>query len=201
MNKNITHETNRAGNGQRAPKSSTSQDRAGEEGADFEQEDNGLRDLLLDEIADVYSAEKQLLKALPKMAKAAQSPALRGAFEDHLAETERHVVRLEDAASLLEEEIENKKCKAMAGLLEEGADMMQDNEGEPTIDAVLIAAAQKVEHYEIASYGTICAWARELGEDEVLQLMAETLAEEKTADETLTDIAESTANREAEEAD
>jgi ferritin-like metal-binding protein YciE len=199
MNKNITQETNRARNRERASKSTTSRHRAAADGADSE--DNGLHDLLIDEIADVYNAEKQLLKALPKMVKAAQSTALREAFDNHLSETERHVTRLEEAAAQLNEKIQNKKCQAMEGLLEEGSEMMEEHEGKPTIDAVLIAAAQKVEHYEIASYGTLCAWAKELGEGEVVQLLVETLGEEKAADEILTELAEETANIRAEEAE
>lgn len=158
-----------------------------------------LREVLIDEIADVYSAEQQLLKALPKMAKAAQSEELREAFESHLEETQQQAKRLEEAIASLDETMKSKKCKAMEGLLEEGAEMMEEHKGEPTIDAVLIAAAQKVEHYEIASYGTLCAWAQQLGEDEARELFTESLEEEKAADEKLTGIAEATANAQAEQ--
>ena len=201
MNKNM----NPPGNRERAPKNTNPTGRNGsrpaESNGDELDEDNGLREMLIDEMADVYHAEKQLLKALPKMAKAAQSDALREAFEAHLKETQEQVSRLEQAFTLLDEKTKSKTCKAMEGLLEEGAEMMEDNEGKPTIDAALIAAAQKVEHYEIASYGTLRAWAKQLGEEEVAALFDETLGEEKVADEKLTGIAEETANLTAEEAD
>ena len=157
-----------------------------------------LHDLFLDELADVYSAEKQLLKALPKMAKAANADQLREAFESHLKETEGQVGRLEQVAQKMDETLKQKKCKAMEGLLEEGEEMMEENEDSPALDAALIAAAQKVEHYEIASYGTLCAWARLLGNEEGLELLQETLEEEEAADEKLTTIAETVANPEAE---
>jgi len=153
----------------------------------------------VDEVADVHSAEQQLIKALPKMAKAAQSEELRTAFETHLEETLAQVNRLKEAMESIGEPLKSKKCKAMEGLLAEGKEMMEEHKGEPTIDAVLIAAAQKVEHYEIASYGTLIAWAKQLGHDDAAELLTETLDEEKAADEKLTGIAENTANTEAEE--
>jgi ferritin-like metal-binding protein YciE len=158
-----------------------------------------LHETFLEEVADVHNAEQQLLKALPKMAEAAQSDELREAFENHLGETKEHVERLEQAMSAIGESLKNKKCKAMEGLLAEGKEMMEDHAGEPSLDAVLIAAAQKVEHYEIASYGTLAAWAGQLGHDEALDLFTRTLEEEKAADEKLTEIAENLANAAAEE--
>jgi ferritin-like metal-binding protein YciE len=160
--------------------------------------DNPLHEVFLEEVADVHNAEQQLIKALPKMAKAAQSEELRAAFEAHLEETLSQVDRLKEAMESIGETLKSKKCKAMEGLLAEGKEMMEEHKGEPTIDAVLIAAAQKVEHYEIASYGTLVAWANELGHEEAAELLAETLEEEKAADEKLTQIAESTANAGAE---
>lgn len=153
-----------------------------------------LHELFLDELADILSAEQQLTKALPKMAKAAKSEELTAAFESHLAETENQIQRLEQVFASLDEPVKSKECKAMKGLLEEGKEMMEEMKGSPALDAALIAAAQKVEHYEIASYGTVCAWAEKMGHDEAAELLSATLDEEKTADEKLTAIAESTAN-------
>jgi ferritin-like metal-binding protein YciE len=161
--------------------------------------ENPLHEVFLDELADIYNAEQQILKALPKMAKAAQSEELREAFEEHLTETEQQVQRLEEAMATLDDSMKRKKCKGMEGLIAEGEEMMKEWKGEPAIDAVLIASAQKIEHYEIASYGTICAWAKQMGHNEALELLLETLEEEKAADEKLTQIAESIANLEAEE--
>ena len=164
-------------------------------------EDNPLHEVFLDEIADIHNAERQLLQALPRMAKAAQSEELREAFESHLAETEQHVQRIEEAMESLGETLKRKKCKAMEGLIEEAKEMMEEFKGEPSIDAVLIAAAQKVEHYEIATYGTLCTWAEQMGHSEALELFKENLAQEKEADEKLTEIAETSANAAAEEAE
>lgn len=160
---------------------------------------NELHELFLDELADIYSAEQQLTKVLPKMAKAAQSEELREAFETHLQETENQISRLEQVAESLGETIKRKTCKAMKGLIEEGNEMMQEKKGSSAIDATLIASAQKVEHYEIASYGTLCAWAKLMNHDQALELLHETLEEEKSADEKLTTIAESVGNIEAEQ--
>jgi len=153
-----------------------------------------LHDLFLDELADLMSAETQLTKALPKMAKAAQSEELREAFESHLEETENHVNRLKEAFESLDEKPRSKTCKAMKGLVEEGSELMQELKGSSAIDAGLIAAAQKVEHYEIASYGTVRTWAEQMGHSEAARLLEETLDEEKAADDKLTDIAEQSAN-------
>ena len=160
-------------------------------------QDNGLQELLIEELRDIYHAEGQLLKALPKMAKAATSERLKEAFERHLEETETHVERLEQVFESMGEPVKGKKCKAMEGLLEEGKEIMEEHAESPLLDAALICAAQKVEHYEIASYGTVCTWAELLGLEEVSGLLRETLDEEKTTDETLTEIAESDINTEA----
>jgi ferritin-like metal-binding protein YciE len=159
--------------------------------------ENNLQDLLVEELRDVYHAEQQLLKALPKMAKAAQSERLKEAFERHLEETEQHVERLERAFEILDETAKAKTCKAMQGLVEEGKELMDEHKGSAMADAALIAAAQKIEHYEIATYGTLCTWCDLLGLDEASDLLKETLDEEKTADETLTEVAESEINAEA----
>jgi ferritin-like metal-binding protein YciE len=166
---------------------------------DQEQEmDNDLHELFLDEIADVYNAEQQLTKALPKMAKAAESEELREAFEAHLEETEEHVSRLEQVIEGLGEKLKRKTCAAMKGLVEEAQDLMKEQKDSSALDAALIAAAQKVEHYEIASYGTLCAWAEQMGHEDALETLRETLGEEKATDEKLTGIAESLANVKAE---
>ena len=159
--------------------------------------ESNLHELLIEELRDIYHAEGQLLKALPKMVKAAQSERLKEAFERHLEETEQHVERIERAFEILGEPAKAKKCQAMEGLLEEGKEVMEEHAESPTLDAALICAAQKVEHYEIASYGTVCTWADLLGLNEVSDLLRETLDEEKTTDETLTEIAESEINVEA----
>jgi len=160
--------------------------------------DNDLPKLFLDELADIYNAEQQLTKALPKMAKAAESDDLREAFESHLAETQEHVKRLEEVAQTLEEKLKRKTCAAMKGLIEEAQELMKEQKDSSALDAALIGAAQKVEHYEIASYGTVCAWAQRMEHDEALALLKETLDEEKAADEKLSEIAETIANEKAE---
>jgi ferritin-like metal-binding protein YciE len=156
-----------------------------------------LHELFLDELADICNAEQQLTKALPKMAKAAESDELREAFESHLEETRNHIIRLQEAAKSMGESLKRKKCKGMEGLLEEGEEMMEEKEDSSALDAALIAAAQKVEHYEIASYGTLCTWAELMGHQKALELLKENLNEEKAADEKLTELAESSANAEA----
>jgi ferritin-like metal-binding protein YciE len=150
-----------------------------------------MHELFLDGLADILNAEQQLTRALPKMAGAAASEELTAAFESHLAETEYHIKRIEQVFASLDEPMQGKECKAMKGLLEEGSDLMDEMRGSPALDAALIAAAQKVEHYEIASYGTLCAWAEKMGHEEAAELLAATLEEEKVADDTLTTIAES----------
>jgi len=149
-----------------------------------------LHDLFVDELKDLYNAENQLTKALPKLAKAAASDELRTAFEKHLKETEHQVERLETIFEQLEASPKGKRCKAMAGLIEEGKEMMEADGEEAVKDAALIAAAQRVEHYEIAGYGTARTFAQLLGFDEAADLLQETLDEEAAADKKLTEIAE-----------
>ena len=161
--------------------------------------DNELHELFLEELADVYSAEQQITKALPKMAKAAESEELRAAFEEHLQQTEEQISRLEQVFEALGESMKRKTCKGMQGLIEEGSEVMQEHKGSPAIDAALIAAAQKVEHYEIATYGTLCTWAEQMGHQEALELLKQTIDEEETTDERLTELAESLANQRAEQ--
>jgi len=149
-----------------------------------------LRETFLDELADIYDAEKQILKALPKMAQAALHEDLRHGFEEHLEQTEAQVERLEQVFEVIGEEPKGKGCKAMEGILKEGDELIKEQQG----DAALICAAQKVEHYEIASYGSLQSWARILGEEEAADLLEETLDEERDTDERLTEIAESAIN-------
>jgi Uncharacterized protein conserved in bacteria len=156
-----------------------------------------LHDAFLDELKDSYDAEKQLTKALPKLAKAATSAELRDAFESHLEETRGHVERLEQVFELLDEKARGKHCDGIAGIIEEGSSVMGEGFDETTMDACLIASGQRAEHYEIAAYGTLVAWAKTMGHDEVAVLLEETLNEEKAADEKLTSLAEGGINRNA----
>jgi ferritin-like metal-binding protein YciE len=151
-----------------------------------------LEDLLLHELKDLYSAEHQLLKALPKMAKAATNEDLKAGFEEHLDQTKGHVDRLEQIAEILDRKLTGHKCKAMEGLIEEGAELIAEDAEDPIRDAGLIGAAQRVEHYEIAGYGTARSIARHLGHEEIADLLEQTLAEEKETDQKLTDLAENT---------
>jgi ferritin-like metal-binding protein YciE len=162
---------------------------------------DSLRTLWIEEMRDLYNAETQLVKALPKMAKKATNPELREAFENHLEETKNHVQRLEEIFGRLGKKPSGKTCKAMKGLIEEGAEVLQEDGPDSVIDAGIIASAQRVEHYEIAGYGVVRTFAAILGEDEAEDLLQETLDEEGAADETLTEIAEGIVNEEAEEAD
>ena len=156
-----------------------------------------LHDALLHELRDLYSAEKQLTKALPKMAKGATNADLAAGFEQHLEETQEHVKRLEAIFKDLNSSSKGEKCKGMAGLITEGGNLLKE-EGEPAaIDALLVTAAQRVEHYEIAAYGSAITFAEMLGLDKVAKLLKETLAEEKATDEKLTELAETTINPEA----
>jgi ferritin-like metal-binding protein YciE len=156
-----------------------------------------MEDLLVHELKDLYNAENQIVKALPKMVKAANSPELQKAFEDHLEETKNQVKRLEEIFQQLELPLRGKKCKAMEGLIEEGKEVV-DEEAEPHVkDAALIAAAQRVEHYEIAGYGTAQAFAKLLGHETIAELLHQTLEEEKGADVKLTQLAETAINMEA----
>jgi len=156
-----------------------------------------LRDALIDEIKDLYNAEKQLTKALPKMAKNATNEDLRAALESHLAETEGHVGRLEQVFEMLDEKVRGKQCAGMAGIIEEGNQMLQEDLEDAVLDACIIAAGQRAEHYEMAAYGTSIAWAEALGLDDVAELLRETLEEEKAADEKLSALAEGNINSEA----
>src|ERR1700733_7052690 len=150
-----------------------------------------LKDLFIDELKDLYDAENQLIKALPKMAKAAYSDELRSAFEEHLTQTEGHARRLEQIFEELDEPVKGKKCKGMQGLIEEGAEMIKEKKGEEEVlGAGLISAAQRVEHYEIAGYGCVRTYAELLGEDEAVRLLEETLEEEKETDSKLTELAQ-----------
>jgi len=160
---------------------------------------DSLEDLLHDEIKDIYDAEKQLTKALPKLAKKASNDELREAFEAHLEETETHIERIERAFKQLGMPARGKKCEGMQHLIAEGNDMIADCEDDDTRDAVMIAAAQKVEHYEIASYGTIRTWANLLDKTEIAVMLEDTLEEEKDTDQRLTAIAESFVNAAAAE--
>jgi ferritin-like metal-binding protein YciE len=155
---------------------------------------NTLMDALVDEVRDLYHAEKQLVKALPKMAKAASSDELREALVSHLSETENQVGRLEQVFELLEEKPRAKACAGMAGIIEEGSDALKEDAEPAVLDAMIIAAAQRAEHYEMAAYGTAAAWAEGLGLSEVAELLRDTLDEEKAADEKLTALAEAGIN-------
>jgi ferritin-like metal-binding protein YciE len=159
-----------------------------------------VQDLLLNELRDLYDAEKQLVKALPKVAKAASSEQLRQAVEEHLEETKVQVERLEDAFERLDTAARGKRCEAMRGLVEEANEMMEEIRTPQVLDAALIAGAQKVEHYEIAAYGSARALAEACGHQEVAQLLDKTLEEEKAADQKLNEIALSEVNRSALEA-
>jgi|SRR3954471_19589653 ferritin-like metal-binding protein YciE len=156
---------------------------------------NSLREVFLEELADIYDAEKQLVKALPKMAEAAENDQLKQGFEQHLRQTEMHVSRLEQVFEGFGEKAKGKKCKAMKGLIAEGEDLIDEEAG----DAALIAAAQKVEHYEIATYGSLKSWAQRLGQQDAAGLLEQTLEEEKATDEKLTQVAESSVNAEQSE--
>jgi ferritin-like metal-binding protein YciE len=159
-----------------------------------------LHDAFLDELRDTYDAEKQLTKALPKLAKAATSPDLRSAFESHLEETRGHVERLERVFESLDEKASGKHCDGIEGIIEEGKNIMDEDFEDVTLDACLIAAGQRAEHYEMAAYGTLIAWARAMGHSEAADLMQETLDEEKAADEKLSSLAEGGINQEAADA-
>jgi len=158
---------------------------------------DNLRKLYIEELRDLYSAENQLLKALPKMAKGAASTELKQAFDNHLEETEGHVERLEEIFEDLDENPKGKTCQAMKGLGEEGSEILEEEGEESVLDAGIIAAAQKVEHYEIASYGTVRTFAELLGEKEAVKLLQQTLDEEGAADEKLNELAEDIVNPEA----
>jgi len=159
-----------------------------------------LHDAFIDELRDCYDAEKQLIKALTKLAKAATSPPLRDAFGSHLEETRGQVERVEQVFELIGEKARGKHCDGIAGIIEEGKSVMEEDFDDATMDACLIASGQRAEHYEMAAYGTLVAWARAMGHDEAADLLHETLEEEKAADEKLTSLAEGGINQEAAEA-
>jgi len=159
-----------------------------------------LHDAFIDELRDSYDAEKQLTKALSKLAKAASNPKLREAFETHLEETEAHVQRLEQVFEALDEKVRGKHCDGIAGIIEEGKSIMEEDLDGTTMDACLIAAGQRAEHYEIAAYGTLIAWAQAMGHTEAAKLLQQTLDEEKAADKKLSGLAEGGINQSAADA-
>ncbi|MGH9397227.1 MAG: ferritin-like domain-containing protein, partial [Terriglobia bacterium] len=156
-----------------------------------------LKELYVDELQDIYDAEKEIVKALPKMAESASSPLLKTAFEQHLAQTKGHVSRLEQIFEGLGEKPKAKKCDGVRGILEEGKDLIGQKGDQAVVDAGLIAGAQRVEHYEMAVYGSLKAWAAQCDSTQAVQLLAETLNEEKQADQKLTEIAEGSVNKQA----
>ena len=159
--------------------------------------DKTLDDLFLDTLKDIYYAEKQIVKALPKMAKAAQSPDLKAGFETHLEETEGHVDRLEQVFEILGKPARGKTCDAILGILEEGKSIIEDFKDTSALDAGLISAAQAVEHYEIARYGTLKSWAQQLGKSDIVALLDATLKEEVSTDKKLSQLGEAQANLKA----
>src|ERR1700761_2546724 len=163
-------------------------------------EPKSLHEVFIDELRDAYDAEKQLTKALPKLAKAAQSQGLRSAFENHLTETEGHVERLEQVFAALGEKPRGKHCDGIAGIVEEGKSLLEEDVDEAAIDACVIAAGQRAEHYEMAAYGSLIAWARAMNHTAAAELLEETLEEEKAADEKLTELGEGGINAQAAEA-
>ncbi|MGV9013125.1 MAG: ferritin-like domain-containing protein [Flavobacteriales bacterium] len=162
-----------------------------------EKRSTGLMKLFEDQLADLYYVEKQLTKAIPKMMKAAQNGDLQAALEGHLEETKEHVTRLESIFELIGKPAKAKKCPAIDGILEEGKEIMEEFSDDPALDAGIVSAGQKVEHYEMSSYGCMAAWAEQLGMDDALELINMTLNEEKAADEKLSMIAEDVVNIEA----
>jgi len=156
-----------------------------------------LDELFHDTLKDIYYAEKKILSALPKMAKAAHNDDLRAAFEKHKTETEGQIDRLEQVFQLIEQKPQGKKCAAIEGILEEGQEIIKEYKGSPALDAGLVSAAQAVEHYEIARYGTLRTWAEELGLNQAMKLLQQTLDQEEATDRALTELAESVVNQEA----
>ena len=163
-------------------------------------EQKKLDELFHDTLKDIYFAEKKILATLPKMAKAAQSEELRAAFEKHHGETEGQVERLEQVFAVIDKKPQGKTCAAIVGITDEGAEIMHEYKGSPALDAGLLAAAQAVEHYEISRYGTLIAWAEELGLDDAVPLLQQTLDEEEATDDALTEIAKTAINQQAEAA-
>jgi ferritin-like metal-binding protein YciE len=156
-----------------------------------------LDELFHDTLKDIYFAEKKIVAALPKMAKAAQNDDLRAAFEKHMSETEGQIERLEQVFELIEEKPQGKRCAAIEGILEEGQEIIKEYKGSPALDAGLVSSAQAVEHYEIARYGTLRTWAEELGLGDAVKLLDQTLDQEEATDEALTELAETVVNQEA----
>jgi len=156
-----------------------------------------LDELFHDTLKDIYFAEKKILTALPKMAKAAQNKDLKAAFEKHKGQTVKQIERLEKVFALIDEKAQGKKCHAILGILEEGDEIAKEYKGSPALDSGLLAAAQAVEHYEISRYGTLCTWAEELGLNDAKNLLGQTLDEEEDTDEALSDLAERVVNQEA----
>lgn len=156
-----------------------------------------LHDLFHDTLKDIYFAEKKILTALPKMAKAAQHKELKAAFDKHHTQTEDHVARLEQVFTEIDAKPQGKTCDAILGIIAEGQEMIKEYKGSPALDAGLISAAQAVEHYEIGRYGTLATWADELGMTQAAQLLKQTLAEEEETDKSLTELAEARVNQEA----
>jgi len=163
-------------------------------------EPKNLADLFHDTLKDIYFAEKKILSTLPKMMKAAQNEELKAAFEKHRGETEGQVERLEQVFAIIEKKPQGKTCAAIVGITDEGAEIMDEYKGSPALDAGLLAAAQAVEHYEISRYGTLKAWAEELGLSDAVELLQETLDEEEATDQALSEIARSAINQQAEAA-
>ena len=159
-----------------------------------------LDELFHDTLKDIYFAEKKILSTLPKMAKASQSEELKAAFEKHYTETEGQIERLEKVFAVIEKKPQGKTCAAIVGITDEGAEIMQEYKGSPALDAGLLSAAQAVEHYEFSRYGTLIAWAEELGLDDAVSLLEETLEEEEATDEALTEIAKTAINQQAQAA-
>ncbi len=159
--------------------------------------DKQLDDLFLDTLKDIYYAERQILKALPKMAKAAQSEELRAGFEQHRLETEGQIERLEQVFEMLGKAPRGKTCDAILGIIEEGKEIMEEYKGTSALDAGLVSAAQAVEHYEIARYGTLATWAKQLGHTDAMNLFLETLKEEEATDEKLSGLAKASVNLKA----
>lgn len=159
--------------------------------------DNGLQELFLDELKDLYHAEHQVLKSLPKMAKAATAPELQKAFETHLRQTETQIDRLERVFKMMNTPPKGKRCKGMEGIIEEGKEALEEDFAPPVLDAALVASAQRVEHYEMAGYGTLCAFAKILGHNEAAKLLQETLDEEQSTEKLLTMLAQSHINQQA----
>ncbi|HZQ46909.1 MAG TPA: ferritin-like domain-containing protein [Verrucomicrobiae bacterium] len=155
---------------------------------------HSLDNLFLMEVKDLYNAEKQITKALPKAAKKASSPELKSAIEEHLQQTEGHVNRLEEVFRILGESAKGRPCAAMKGILEEASEVMSQKAEPAVLDAAIIGAAQKVEHYEIASYGTVVEWAKQMGREDIVRLLGQTLGEEEKTDQKLTELAKNKIN-------